>query len=153
MQSQQTGLDRNLQRLIDTEDIRNMLHEFLFCIDDRRWTDADELFADDVRVTMPFATHEGKVGLGAWGEAALGRFDTTHHLVGTMLIRIDGDRATARAKLIAGHVHSHDDPADHFDVGGTYRWELQRSHRGWLIQQFELAVTYTTGTEAGGLTG
>lgn len=40
------------------------------------------------------------------------------------------------------------EPGRHYDMGGPYEWEFDRSGRGWRVQRQKLAVSWTSGHDA-----
>lgn len=146
-------LNQELQLLIDRSAITDLLNRYGRAVDDKDWDTWEECFTDDALVEFPFDHHEGKSGLGAWGEAALAPFEATHHMSSNFNIIPEGHTAAARSNLLAVHVMRRDEPGAHFDVGGFYDWILRWTDVGWKIQSVQLTILWTAGADATGLTG
>ncbi|GAA1075825.1 nuclear transport factor 2 family protein [Tsukamurella spumae] len=140
-----------LQRLVDKDAIGDLLVHFSYVVDEKDWQAWADCFDDDPHVEFPFASFDGRDGLGEWAERALAPYPVTHHLNGNLEIVLDGDTAEARVKLLAAHLPSSGDPGTHFDVAGTYHWSLSRTPNGWRISRLRLEVAYTNGTDPSGL--
>ena len=72
---------------------------------------------------------------------ALDPLDSTQHRIGSIAVKLDGDRATSRAYVCAEHVKG----GARFTVGGTYVDAWERTASGWRIAVRELVVTWTDG--------
>ena len=146
-------LDARLRNLIDKDDIRELLFRFAEAVDTKRWQVWADCYTDDAIVRMPFASHDGREGLAAWGEGALAPFEVTEHLYGNIQIVVDGDTATGRTNFWAACLYSRDDLGKHFDEGGSYAWEFRRTDAGWRIARLDLDVMWTVGADETGLSG
>lgn len=71
----------------------------------------------------------------------LAGFDCTQHLLGNVVVDIDGDDAHATCYLQAQHVLG----GDVFTVGGTYRDRISRTPDGWRIAERRLEPVWQTG--------
>jgi hypothetical protein len=85
-------LDARIQRLEDTEQIRQLVARYSLALDSRNVDMLASLFVADVE------THGGKVGrqaLAEWFDPVLRPYRTTFHLVGNHIIDfVDDDHAT-----------------------------------------------------------
>jgi hypothetical protein len=94
--------------------IQHVLAGFAIHADARRWDDLEALFAPRLEIDYSALTGSPPTRptprelVGGW-EAFLPGFTTTHHLLGTPLIAVEGQRATAEVAFTATHVI--DDPA------------------------------------------
>jgi SnoaL-like domain len=95
-----------LQRLCDERDIQRALTLFARAMDDRDWTAMADILADDA---------EGDFGTGRlYGSAAiielirsfLDSCGPTQHLLGNVIIDVDGDKAVSRAYIRDVHLRS-----------------------------------------------
>jgi len=143
-----------MAQLLDEADIGRLLTRYAWCVDDKRWEDWAACFTEDVTVRMPFAAHDGSVGLADWGRTALESFAITHHMSTNFEIEIDGDNAVGRSKFQAVHVGSAERLDQHFTESGTYRWKFVRTPgSGWLVSECFLTPSWTTGADHEGLAG
>jgi ketosteroid isomerase-like protein len=130
-------------------------------IDAREWKDLRALYADDATFNYTaFTGEEPQTGadevVGGW-EAFVPGFDRTQHLLGPVVVTVDGDDATAAAHVRARHEIDLDgesaesesaETGSTWTVGGHYVFRLTRSddgRHGWLITYHELADPYVDG--------
>lgn len=125
-----------LQRLCDERDIERALTLFARAMDDRDWTAMAEIFADDA---------EGNFGTGRlYGSAAIielirGYLDNcgpTQHLLGNVVIDVDGDNAVSRAYIRDVHLRSDADSSARFYTLGDYKdtW-LRQADGTWRLTE------------------
>jgi 3-phenylpropionate/cinnamic acid dioxygenase small subunit len=128
----------------DRDACAELLARYAIAIDERDWEGVAACFVEDGAVD--FGALAGGETVGAEAVAgvirvALEGFDATQHLIGTILVRFDGDRAASSSRLQAAHVK---DGASVF-VGGTYSDRLVRTAEGWRIEHRTLATTWVSG--------
>ena len=126
---------KTLQRLVDERDIAVLLATLARILDSRDWSSVPEVVAEDMSFDY---TNSGTDVQGR--EALLGNFrqfldvcGPSQHLLGSIIIEVDGDHALSRSYVQARHRSK--DPADPrlFDSNGEYidRWE--RRAEGWRM--------------------
>ena len=124
----------DLQTLIDERDIMRGLSRFARVLDCKRWDELGSVFSDDV--VFDYGTGTEAMGMEALTvnmRRFLDRCGPTQHLIGSMLVDVDGDAATSRAYVQARHQRADDMGGPVFDTCGEYidRWE--RRPEGWRI--------------------
>jgi 3-phenylpropionate/cinnamic acid dioxygenase small subunit len=124
----------DLQQLQDERSISRGLSLFARLLDEKRWDDLGEVFAED----LSFSYGDGREqhGISALRQQMRRFLDLcggTQHLIGSILIDCDGDRALSRAYVQARHQRRDDPVGPIFDSTGEYidRWE--RRPEGWRI--------------------
>lgn len=124
----------DLQVLLDEREITRGLSRFARILDTKSWEELPEVFAHDL--TFDYGTGDERRGMEALHNNMtrfLDRCGNTQHLIGSILVDVDGDDAISRAYVQARH-QGVDDPAGPvFDTNGEYidRWE--RRAEGWRI--------------------
>ncbi|MFC4593218.1 nuclear transport factor 2 family protein [Sphingobium tyrosinilyticum] len=123
-----------VQTLIDERDINRGLSSFARILDQKRWDDLPTVFARDLTFNYGSAgEQEGMQALEAQMRQYLDVCGGTQHLIGSILVNVDGDRAESRAYVQARH-QRRDDPAGAiFDSTGEYRDRWERRPEGWRI--------------------
>lgn len=124
----------NLQELLDEREIMRGLARFSRVIDSKAWDRLPEVFATDLTFDYGAAGHEeGIAALEANMRRYLDRCGGTQHLLGSITVDLDGDRAVSRAYVQARHQRTGDAGGPIFDSNGEYidRWE--RRPEGWRI--------------------
>ena len=121
-----------LRALSDIVEIQQLLAAYVFAIDAKDFDALDRVFTPDA--TFDYSVTGGETGdyakIKPWLKKALAPFPVTQHLIGLPLIRLDGDKATARTMLFNPMQLG----GDHlFFVGATYIDDLIRTPEGWRI--------------------
>ena len=119
----------------DIVEIQQLLASYVHAIDAKDFDALDLVFTPDA--TFDYSATGGETGdyarIKPWLKKALAPFPVTQHLIGLPLIRLDGDRATARTMLF-NPMQLAREGGDHlFFVGATYVDELVRTSTGWRI--------------------
>jgi ketosteroid isomerase-like protein len=124
-----------LQRLCDERDIQRALTLFARAMDDRDWTAMAEILADDA---------EGDFGTGRlYGSAAiielirryLDNCGPTQHLLGNVVIDVEGDTAFSRAYIRDVHLRSDADPSSRFYTLGDYNDTWRKADGTWRLTE------------------
>jgi hypothetical protein len=138
-----------LQTLLDERTIVRTLSQFARIADGKKFDELGEVFAGDV--TFDYGSGHDELGLHALGELMrrhLDRCGGTQHLIGSVIVDVDGDRAVSRAYVQARHQRPGEFVGTVFDTNGEYvdRWE-RRSH-GWRIVRRDATWSVNTGDPA-----
>lgn len=124
----------DIQVLLDERDISRGLSTFARILDGKRWQDLHLVFAMDIE--FDYGTGEEQSGMDALRANMaryLDRCGGTQHLIGSILVDVDGDRALSQAYVQARHTGAAEHDKRIFDTNGEYidRWE--RRAEGWRI--------------------
>ena len=123
-----------LQTLADEREIVRALSRFARILDHKRWDDLPEVFAHDL--VFDYGTGGDQHGMDAL-RAQMRRFldacGPTQHLIGSLLVDVDGDRAVSRAYIQARHQRRDDAVGAIFDSTGEYIDAWERRPEGWRI--------------------
>ena len=122
----------DMQTLVDEREITRGLGRFARILDQKRWADlADGI--DALRRQM---------------RRFLDMCGGTQHLLGSILIDVDGDAAVSRCYVQARHQRRDDPAGPIFDSTGEYidRWE--RRPQGWRIARRDAVWFLHTGDPA-----
>ena len=115
--------------------IQQLLAAYVFAIDARDYDALDSVFVHGA--TVDYRAAGGAAGtwpkVKAWLKGALAPFPLTQHLIGLPLIRLDGDRASARTMLFNPMRTAQPHGDQLFFVGCTYVDDLVRTPEGWRI--------------------
>lgn len=126
---------RSLEELSDRAEIHDLITAYCHAIDGKDWAALDLLFAPDADIDYSATGGiSGKLpDIKPFLEATLPLFKSTQHFVTNPLIRISGDRATARS-LLFNPVTMDRETGDHtLFIGAWYVDELIRTPEGWRI--------------------
>ncbi len=141
---------RTLDALFDERDICALLDRYARALDEKDWALLRTCFTEDA-VALYGEALGRKDGYTAIEEAcreALGRLDSSQHMLSNEEVAIDGDRATARCYLQAQHTKAGTEGGDNLTIGGIYLDEIVRTPEGWRIAQRELRILWQEGNPA-----
>jgi uncharacterized protein (TIGR02246 family) len=122
----------------DKEAIRELFSEYCFRMDDGDYCGLAELFCEDGEWIASYSQAKGREAIAALmahniPDKASGI--VRKHYVANSLIRIDGERATARAAYL---VFVGEGKGPQPIVAGTYEDELVRTKEGWRFRSRRL---------------
>jgi len=127
----------DMQEISDRIEIQDLLARYTDAIDRRDWDALDRIFTDDALIdyTAMGGARGGLVEIKHFLAEALPMFETFQHLVGSSVVDIDGDEATARTICHNPMVlRGGKDP--HLLVCGLwYQDSLVRTPDGWRISE------------------
>jgi hypothetical protein len=124
------------EHLIDDHAIRQVLYRYCRGVDRRDFELIRSCYHPDA--TCDHGTYRGDLdGFMSYLQGELPRFESTMHMLGNVLIDLDGDRARSEAYALAFHrlAATPTKPERDFVVGFRYLDDLVRSEAGWLISR------------------
>jgi uncharacterized protein (TIGR02246 family) len=140
---------RALSTLADREAIRALLARYAIAVDRKDLPMVADCFTED-------CTYDGALGRGTIADAlrtlaaAFGRYARTMHVMGTQLVELAGDRASAETYCVAYHVHR---DGGQRTVGVRYLDALVRTEVGWRIAGRVVRTEWTRDEPAAGSSG
>ena len=118
----------------DERAIANALGTFARILDRRQWQRIGEVFADDIGFNYGDGREQqGMAALRLQFSSFLDRCGPTQHLLGSIQIELDGDRAISNAYVQARHQGLGDNAHLYVDTSGEYMDQWQRRPEGWRI--------------------
>ena len=135
--------------LLDEREITRQLSRFARILDTKQWHQLGDVFAQDI--VFDYGTGRDEHGMAALTvnmRRFLDRCGGTQHLIGSLLIDVDGDTALSRSYVQARHQRTDDNAGPVFDSNGEYvdRWE--RRSEGWRIVRRDALWAAHTGDPA-----
>lgn len=136
-------LDPRLHLLLDKNDCVELVHKFARAIDR---CDADLVG----QIFHPDATddHGGFKGTAndfvPWVMEVLSGMRRTQHIIGNILIAVDGDRAQGESYFIAHHVLPGDDGDRFMIAAGRYLDRFERRDGAWRISHRHAVYDWST---------
>jgi 3-phenylpropionate/cinnamic acid dioxygenase small subunit len=136
-----------LERLIDRQEIDDLLIRYATAVDTKDWDLYETCFMEDAFIDYESAGGiKGKLPeIRAWLEKTLAMFPMTQHVVCNRVIEIDGTRAKARSVFYNPMGLPQEDAANllFFD-GGYYNDQLIKTDAGWKIRERIEESSYST---------
>jgi ketosteroid isomerase-like protein len=130
-----------VRRLLDKDEIIDLVHRYSYCVDHNLYDEVAELFTEDCVVDYgpAFAPPvRGRAALRKMFGHPSSRFAaTSHHNANVLVIFEDDDRASARTSLYAWHKMADGTTPQ---LWGYYHDVVVRSSGGWQIATRQLRV-------------
>lgn len=121
--------------LEDKDAIRDVLHQYCFCMDEGRFEELSTLFAADGAWIAPYRTAVGPAAIAAWLAQSVPATPNRMHYVMNSVIAVTGDSATAKSNYL---VVVEGPTGPEASVCGTYADRLTRTPDGWKFARREL---------------
>lgn len=120
--------------LLDEREIVRGLSRFARILDNKQWDRLGDVFATDI--SFDYGTGQDEHGMAALTVNMRRFLDTcggTQHLIGSIMVDLDGNRATSRAYVQARHQRVDDAVGPIFDSNGEYIDQWEKHPKGWRI--------------------
>jgi ketosteroid isomerase-like protein len=138
--------DVTLEQLLDEARIERVLKRYASALDSRDWAGLDDVFTEDATAHFQGMGHfNGRAAIVALIDGALAMAGGTQHLLGNIVIDVDGDEARSKCYLQAIHAGKGEFAGKAMTVWGEYRDRLRRTPAGWRIVHRELAGIHADG--------
>jgi 3-phenylpropionate/cinnamic acid dioxygenase small subunit len=136
----------DLQGLLDRVEISDLLARYSTALDSRDWELLRDVFVPDADCEYGALGHPRSVDeIIALVRGTLDGLDATQHLVGNIVVAVDGDAATAETYLIAQHIRRGAPGGEAYMIGGRYSDHAVRTPAGWRIQHRTIHRMWWTG--------
>jgi SnoaL-like domain len=125
-----------LRVLCDERDVERTLIRFARVMDDRDWAAMAEILAADAQGDFGTGRIHGSAAIIELIRGFLDKCGPTQHLLGNVIIDVDGDAAISRAYIHDVHLCSDANPSTRFYTLGDYRdtWR-RRSDGSWCLTE------------------
>lgn len=136
----------DLQILLDERAIMHGLGRFARILDGRQWDAVHEVFADDV--TFNYGDGREQSGIAAMTKQFrdfLGGCGPSQHLLGSIVITVEGDKGTSNAYVQARHQGRNGKENLRLDSNGEYIDQWERRPEGWRIVRRDVNWLVSTG--------
>lgn len=119
-------------------------------IDNRRWDELGEIFADtfDIDYTTVFGGRPATITPAEMirnSQLLLANLEATHHLVTGHIVTGSGDAASCVSQVQATHIKHSTSGDPHWTVGAQYDMDLMRTAHGWRISSLRVTMRWATG--------
>jgi 3-phenylpropionate/cinnamic acid dioxygenase small subunit len=129
--------------------INETIAQFFITSDNRDWNEVEAIFADEVELDYssmngnPAMTLSPKQITDIW-KTVLPGFTHTHHQIGNMISKANGNRAEAFCYGTATHYLEHE-AGNVWTVVGSYNFELKQDGENWRISKMKFNFKYMDG--------
>ncbi len=131
----------------DIAALKSLVHAVAVYADNGEFDALEQLFAQEILVdysSLSGAEAEVKSPealMTQWASLLPG-FEQTLHQIGTIEVSVEGDRASAHAKVVADHYVNQ----LHWQVSGSYDYQFIRQQQDWLISAIQFNLVDERGT-------
>ncbi len=125
--------DTEIASVIAWQQIHNAITGGAQAQDGHDWVRYGESFAVDARYVHPKGELVGREAIVDRSRKALEPLDASQHLVGSIVIDVDGDQAHAVSYFVGQHVRAAAPGASLLVVAGTYDDQFERRESRWQI--------------------
>ena len=139
-----------LDRLQSHDDIRQLIARYCWALDTLDRELFNTVFAPDATARLGRGTQHGPDEMWTLIHSVLATLDLSQHLVGSQLIDLhaDGATATSRCHFHAQHERASAEGGSQYVIAGRYDDQLVRTSLGWRIAHRKLTMLWTTGNAA-----
>ena len=116
--------------------------------DARDWVTLASRFDADATYDHPKGRLQGAQAIVERARAALAPLDACQHLIGSVLVTVEGDAAAAISYFQAQHVREAAPGGPRYTIAGTYRDRLTRRDGRWRISHRTQTYSWRDGNPA-----
>jgi hypothetical protein len=140
--------DVDVRTLADKQEIAEQCVRYMSALDTRDWALLESCFTGSPVFVHPGGRLEGFPAILARTSAALGPLDATQHLLGNVLVEVDGETARSSCYFQAQHVRAGTPGGDTYVIAGSYTDRWVRTPAGWRIAERVQAYLWRDGNRA-----
>jgi hypothetical protein len=147
--------ERRLRGLLDRSEIADLVARSLVAIDEGRFDDLRTIYTEDSSASAPGGQAQGHDAIVAQVSRNHTPERRSQHLVGDVVVDLDGDTAQVRANVFAAFAPSAPDdasplaPAVQVSFGTVYRYRAVRTPDGWRLSEVEINPLWVSGSTEG----
>ncbi|WP_445147686.1 nuclear transport factor 2 family protein [Baekduia sp. Peel2402] len=130
------ALHAEVRALADRAALTDLVHRLGRWLDGRADGDPARVFTDDVRASTPGGEVRGRDAVVA--QARRNHDLPTHHLIGNVLVDVEGDVAEVTANVTAHFVRTEGSAPGPTELGGRYVLGAERLDGRWLLSSVEV---------------
>jgi SnoaL-like domain len=130
------ALRAEVRALADRAALTDLAHRLGRWLDGRADGDPARLFTEDVRASTPGGEVRGRAAVVA--QARRNHEVPTHHLLGNVLVDVEGDVAEVLANVTAHFVRAAGGADGPTELGGRYVLGAERRDGRWLLTSVEV---------------
>ena len=137
-----------VQRLADQQEIADLCVRYTIALDTRDWALLESCFAPSPVFVHPGGRLEGFPAILERTKAALTPLTATQHLLGNIVVHVDGDTARSMCYFQAQHVRAGTPGGETCIIAGSYADTLTRAASGWKITERVQTYIWRDGNRA-----
>ena len=137
--------ETDVRHLRDRADIHDLIVRLAHAQDDRDWHALGDCYLPGAVYVHPGGSLTGVDAIIDRTRIALTPLDASQHLLGSILVTVEDDQASAVTYFQAQHVRHDTSGGDLYVIAGTYRDRLVRSAHRWQIAHRTQDYTWRDG--------
>jgi hypothetical protein len=122
-----------LEVLLSEREISRAIYRFARAMDERDWSALDAILSAEASADLGTGSIRGRAAIVANMRSFLDACGPTQHLIGNILVEIDGDSASSRCYVSDLHRGTGAKAELSFSTIGEYHDRWQRSDRRWWM--------------------
>lgn len=123
----------NIETLIAEREIYRQLVIFARAMDDRDWDTIQSITTGDLKAEFGMGEIQGNVAVIEFIRSFLDNCGTTQHILGNILIDVDGDKATSESYVSDMHLSKDTTKDIDFRTLGNYFDQWSKIDGSWLM--------------------
>jgi 3-phenylpropionate/cinnamic acid dioxygenase small subunit len=123
------------QRLADRQEIAELCARYAAALDTKDWALLESCFTPSPVFVHPGGRLEGLPAILERTKAALTPLTVTQHLLGNIVVEVDGDTARSVCYFQAQHVRAGTPGGETYIIAGSYADTVIRTDYGWKIAE------------------
>ena len=123
----------NIEVLLAEREITRQLIRFSRAMDARDWAALDAITVDDIQADLGAGELSGRGAMVNNMRSFLDACGPTQHLLGNIIIEVDGDTATSEAYVSDMHLGTGERSGESFSTLGDYHDHWRRLNGRWLM--------------------
>src|SRR5260370_33448021 len=137
-----------VQRLTDQQEIADLCVRYTIALDTKDWAQLESCFAPSPVFVHPGGRLVGFPAILERTKAALTPLTATQHLLGNIVVKVDGDTARSMCYFQAQHVRAGTPGGEMYVIAGRYADALTRATDGWKITERVQTYAWRDGNRA-----
>lgn len=129
----------NLDTLIAERDIGRAIYRFARAMDERDWAALDDMVVPEATADLGMGLVSGRAAIVTFIRSFLDDCGPTQHLIGNVVVDVDGERAASRCYVHDMHQGAGEKASLTFSTLGEYhdRW-VRRDGSWWMVHRRKL---------------
>ncbi len=136
------------QRLADQQEIADLCVRYTIALDTKDWALLESCYAPSPVFVHPGGRLEGFPAILERTKAALTPLTATQHLLGNIMVQVDGGTSRSMCYFQAQHVRAGTPGGETYIIAGSYADTLTRAVSGWKITERVQTYIWRDGNRA-----
>lgn len=136
----------SLERLLLERELHQVLIGYARLCDERDWNAVGEVFSEDASADYGGRHLRDRATILAMLRDNLGGCGPTQHLLGNLVVEVDGEAVSSRIAVRASHLGAGEKKGETYECMGHYHDRWTRTDGGWRIAHRAMVVAFEFGS-------